>query len=88
MWHEDYRGAPADGSAWTHWAVVPALWADGTTNALNFRVFRGGSWSDTSSWLRGANRFSKQAGLGYRGRGFRVVLTSVPAEDLDTQSLK
>jgi formylglycine-generating enzyme required for sulfatase activity len=46
VWHDDYTGAPSDGSAWT------------TGGDSAFRIVRGGSWSSTgASWLcRSANR--------------------------------
>lgn len=39
-WHENYKGAPTDGSAWTMQNFNIAK------NELNFRVLRGGSWLD------------------------------------------
>jgi formylglycine-generating enzyme required for sulfatase activity len=42
-WHEDYQGAPTDGSAWL----------DGNCNG---RVVRGGSWEDYQGDLRSAAR--------------------------------
>ncbi len=58
-WHDDYTGAPADGSAW------PA----GDNEAR--RVLRGGSWKDpaerlTSSYRRAAQRDVKDDAVGLR----------------------
>lgn len=58
-WHDDYRGAPADGSAWTA----------GGDQAR--RVLRGGSWKDpadqlTSSYRRAAERTTKDDAIGLR----------------------
>jgi formylglycine-generating enzyme required for sulfatase activity len=58
-WHENYTGAPADGSAWTE-AGEP-----------NRRVLRGGSWKDaaerlTSSHRRGAGRTLQDDAVGLR----------------------
>ncbi|MFH1468132.1 MAG: formylglycine-generating enzyme family protein [Pseudomonadota bacterium] len=39
-WHEDYDGAPTDGSAWREGPDDP------------YRVFRGGSWLDEARYLR------------------------------------
>ena len=44
-WHDNYEGAPTDGSAWT-------TGCDGTRRA----VVRGGSWYITPRYLRAANR--------------------------------
>jgi formylglycine-generating enzyme required for sulfatase activity len=55
VWHGDYTGAPADGSAW--------LQGDGD------RVVRGGSWYCAPGALRSANRFSPlylDCDLGFR----------------------
>jgi formylglycine-generating enzyme required for sulfatase activity len=42
-WHDNYRGAPSDGSAWL-------------SGDCNRRVVRGGSWSNYSRSLRSASR--------------------------------
>ncbi len=59
-WHSDYEGAPADGQAWVE-------------EGCKKRVARGGSWTDTPSFIRAATRL----GLGGEGRrgwiGLRVV---------------
>ncbi|HOF41553.1 MAG TPA: formylglycine-generating enzyme family protein [Candidatus Hydrogenedentes bacterium] len=66
MWHEDYTGAPTDGSAWEEEPANPTYVS---------RVTRGGSYSDFPHFCRSAFR------LGfthyYRGSicGFRVVRT-------------
>ena len=43
-WHEDYAGAPTDGSAWT------------TGCSRKYRVLRGGSWLYNPPYLRSAGR--------------------------------
>ena len=43
-WHENYQGAPDDGSAWT------------TGSDCSRRVIRGGSWNDIPNYLRSAHR--------------------------------
>ena len=64
-WHANYKGAPADGSAWT----------SGDRVAL---VVRGGSWSDNPVDLRSAARLRDLTN--YRGSylGFRVARTLTP----------
>ncbi len=58
-WHDDYTGAPTDGTAWTSGG-------DATR-----RVLRGGSWKDpaeqlTSSYRRAAKREMKDDAVGLR----------------------
>jgi len=62
-WHKNYKGAPADGSAW--------LDEGAEENAT--RVMRGGSWSSDPRNCRSASR--DYGGAGVRGSdvGFRVV---------------
>jgi formylglycine-generating enzyme required for sulfatase activity len=54
-WHEDYGGAPADGTAWM----------EEKGGDCGRRVLRGGSWYDGPRNLRSAYRFG--GGAGYRG---------------------
>jgi len=61
--HEDYNGAPLDGSAWK---------AGGD---CNYRVIRGGSFADEPVSLRSANRHWLLAGSRYGNLGFRVART-------------
>ena len=62
-WHENYIGAPTDGSAWT------------TACSGNLRVLRGGSWVTDPSLLRSAFRGSYYPGIRYfnYGIGFRLA---------------
>src|SRR5262249_8775962 len=57
-WHENYQGAPADGSAWT-------------SGDCSRRVVRGGSWTSYPQWLRSAHRVSDNSGFRHDNRGFR-----------------
>jgi formylglycine-generating enzyme required for sulfatase activity len=61
-WHDDYVGAPSDGSVWT------AACADKSR-----RVLRGGSWNDVPELLRSANRIWYSTGTRNPNNGFRVA---------------
>ena len=62
-WHDSYRGAPSDGSAWTH-----SCTNDG-------RGLRGGSWSSNAWFSRAANRDDGSPGNRGYGIGFRLART-------------
>ena len=62
-WHEDYSGAPTDGSAWL---------SGGTCER---RVLRGGSWYNAPWNLRSADRAWFVAGYRPYAIGFRVART-------------
>src|SRR5512132_2996167 len=47
VWHDNYQGAPSDGSAWTDGEGV---------NSSRLRVDRGGSWHAVPGYLRSAGR--------------------------------
>ena len=71
-WHDDYRGAPSDGSAWS----------DGCDSAgdfagVNTRILRGGTWFHEKVNLRSAVHFYSTAWFRHNAVGFRV------ARDLD-----
>jgi formylglycine-generating enzyme required for sulfatase activity len=58
-WHENYVGAPTDGSAWA------------TGCNVNSRVLRGGSWVNSAADLRASfrdrgNRFARNNFTGFR----------------------
>ena len=65
-WHNDYAGAPSDGSAWV---------ADGDCGQ---RVLRGGSWSNIPWFLRSAIRLGYSVGNRVVTFGFRVARTLTP----------
>ncbi len=74
-YHDSYRGAPTDGSAWT-------------TGDCSNRVRRGGSWSFGPRVLRAAFRARGPSTKRYDGFGFRVVRTLGPSGDeLKTQQV-
>ena len=60
--HDDYEGAPADGSA-------------GLGGACDERVLRGGSWADTAGYFRDAMRLSASPDPNAPDFGFRVART-------------
>ncbi len=60
-WHDNYEGAPNDGSAWL------------TDDESARRVLRGGSWYDSPSNCRSASRHFNNPGDSYNLVGFRVV---------------
>jgi formylglycine-generating enzyme required for sulfatase activity len=64
--HNDYNGAPTDGSAWIE------------GGNCNSRVVRGGSWNSSDRRLRSANRDTYAAGTQVNFLGFRVGRTLSP----------
>jgi formylglycine-generating enzyme required for sulfatase activity len=64
-YHDSYRGAPSDGSAWI-------------SEDCGFHVARGGSWIDDPRSLRSAYRLRLPAGTRFRNFGFRVARTLSP----------
>lgn len=65
-WHENYKGAPRDGRAWT-WGGNCAL-----------RVLRGGSWFNRAPLLRSAFRGASKMTHRYTHYGLRVARTIDP----------
>jgi formylglycine-generating enzyme required for sulfatase activity len=65
-WHDNYQGAPIDGSAWT--SVIGCIG----------RVFRGGTWGSRPQALRSANRLSWTASRRGNGLGFRLARSLNP----------
>jgi len=59
-WHENYRGAPNDGSAW----VSPNC---------RERVLRGGSFASEGTYVRSSARFKYDSDVRYYANGFRVA---------------
>ena len=64
--HDNYQGAPSDGSAWV------------TGGDCDKRVLRGGSWNNSPWFLRSAGRNWIVAGYRYISDGFRVARTLTP----------
>ena len=63
VWHDNYSGAPTDGS----------VWSAGGDQAR--RVLRGGSWVSGPQDLRSAIRVGDSPGYRYIGTGFRIART-------------
>ncbi|WP_165937958.1 SUMF1/EgtB/PvdO family nonheme iron enzyme [Methylobacterium segetis] len=59
-WNDDYRNAPADGSAWLR-------------GGCGQRVLRGGSFDSSASYVKPSARFRYDADVRYYANGFRVV---------------
>ncbi|MBW4666958.1 MAG: formylglycine-generating enzyme family protein [Cyanomargarita calcarea GSE-NOS-MK-12-04C] len=59
--HDDYYGAPSDGSAWLN------------DENEEYRILRGGSWDCSLNLCRSASRFSENASVADKEFGFRVV---------------
>jgi formylglycine-generating enzyme required for sulfatase activity len=59
-WHDSYRGAPADGTAWT-------------SSQCRERVLRGGSFANDANSARTTARFKYDADVRYYANGFRVA---------------
>ena len=60
-WHNNYEGAPCDGSCW------------GESKGIT-RVFRGGGWSSLAEYCQLKNRYYLAPGFVYNFLGLRVVL--------------
>jgi formylglycine-generating enzyme required for sulfatase activity len=65
QWHDDYVGAPTDGSVWE------------SGNGIPFRVMRGGSWHEPPANCRSATRLKMDENEAEDFFGFRVALTSL-----------
>jgi len=62
-WHDNYNGAPTDGSSWE-------------TGGSDYCVLRGGSWNHYAVYCRSAYRDGVTLGGGRKIFGFRVALVS------------
>jgi formylglycine-generating enzyme required for sulfatase activity len=60
-WHDNYQGAPTDGSVWA------------TEGATGRRVLRGGSWSGNPGGVRAGTRGKAEPGIRFNNGGFRVA---------------
>jgi formylglycine-generating enzyme required for sulfatase activity/class 3 adenylate cyclase len=60
-WHDDYRGAPSNGSSWA-------------TDECSSHVLRGGSWQNDPSYLSVSSRDHYDTGVRYLTHGLRLAL--------------
>ena len=67
-WHDNYEGAPKDGSAWID------------NNDNDYRMLRGGSWVNYPLFCRSACRGNDDAGVRDDNIGFRVVCAAAWTE--------
>ena len=65
-WHEDYSGAPSDGSAWTAGADC------------RLRVLRGSAWASGPGAHRSTDRTKAPTWAGFHVVGFRIARTLTP----------
>ncbi|WP_346294101.1 formylglycine-generating enzyme family protein [Sphaerothrix gracilis] len=63
-WHENYEQAPTDGSAWV------------TGGNAEYKIIRGGSWSDVPRYCRSAFRFRDFPDFRDSDIGFRVCCSA------------
>ena len=69
-WHDNYRGAPSDGSAWQR---EEGTSEEGSEDACGRRVLRGGSWHNVKGYLRSASRSADGVANRYFNFGFRLA---------------
>ncbi len=87
VWHDNYQGAPTDGSAWINdnkeWNTGissrhSSLWKNirvpkDNENKNHLRLLRGGSWRNSPAYCRSANRYWDYPVVRNYNNGFRVV---------------
>lgn len=73
-WHDNYVGAPTDGSVWEN------------GNRATDRVMRGGSWHEPPANCRSATRLKMNENEAEDFFGFRVALTSLDRDQAVDQS--
>lgn len=69
-WHDNYNGAPTDGSAWQGGHTDGHAWQE---ERIDRRVARGGSWDDAPKILSAANRGSYPSTNNSDYVGFRLA---------------
>ena len=66
-WHENYQGAPSDGSKWVN--------DKEKENDKKHRVLRGGSWANNPGTCRSSSRLGYYPQPRSKLIGFRVVMS-------------
>ncbi len=66
--HDNYKNAPADGSAWDK------------NGDPKYRIARGGSWLDQFYFCRSASRYQFPTSHSFKHIGFRVVMSVAQAQ--------
>ena len=69
IWHNNYEGAPNDGSAW----IDDKVNNKSNEEKIDSHVLRGGSWYRLPGYCRSAFRYQPLPGSRYRHYGFRVA---------------
>jgi formylglycine-generating enzyme required for sulfatase activity len=75
-WHDNYSGAPSDGSAWEDTTNATAAGASGATPIQ--RVLRGGSWNSSPRSCRSAFRSKLDPASQLYDVGFRIACSAEP----------
>ncbi len=76
-WHDDYKGAPADGCAWL-----------ASEDSETERVVRGGSWGNDARDVRSAFRSRGDPGSRVIGLGFRCARVQAEPQPASAQSAR
>ena len=73
-WHDNYDGAPTDGSAWL------------SSDESEVHVVRGGSWNYIPRLCRSAYRYFNLSTLLFNSTGFRVCCSALRAQVMTAKS--
>ncbi|MBA3921620.1 MAG: formylglycine-generating enzyme family protein [Nostocaceae cyanobacterium] len=74
-WHNDYEGAPTDGSAWVNAETAEVETKGESENDNQLRMLRGGSWNNDPRNCRSAYRIRNDPDIRLSFIGFRVVVS-------------
>jgi formylglycine-generating enzyme required for sulfatase activity len=81
-WHNSYKGAPTDGSAWLNENRTETGTVDNDAqqeNRTKSKLLRGGSWFDYPGFCRAAYRYLNSRAPRGNAVGFRVVCVAPSA---------